>query len=474
MPVKSLLFFFAIITLSGCNGSTQKFPDKTTWEGKLGNIRLILKISADSITGKRTAVFDSPDQASYGISISKLSISKDSLIAFSAALSQGFSGAFNADQTKAQGNWSYNGSKMPIVLTKVANKPDPKRPQTPKAPFPYIIEDVIFYNKTKSMQFGATLTIPDLKKDYPAVVMITGSGPLDRDETGCGHKLFWVIADYLSRHGIAVLRVDDRGVGKSTGNYIGATSPVFASDVLIAVDYLKNQVGINAKKIGLIGHSEGGLIGSIAATQSKDIAFLVSLAGVGIKGSEIILSQGRAAYKKAGLTDAELLRIDTLGRMMFRLSEEHKEMDILQPAFKKEMKAWLARQPEAFLLKAGFKGPDADKINEIRASTIFNPWMRYFIVYDPADFLPKIKIPVLALNGEKDVQVYAKENLAGFNKYLTQAGNQNFKTVSFPGLNHLFQHAGTGEINEYYEIEETISPEVLAVMANWINGLSPD
>ncbi len=462
------IFFFALLS---CKGEGQELPAKTTWEGKLGAIRLILKISEDSISKKKTAVFDSPDQAAYDIPVSRLTVSKDSLTAFSAALAQGFSGAFNADQTKIEGNWNYNGKQAPMVLTRVANKAALKRPQTPKAPFPYIAQDVIFYNKAKSVQYGATLTVPDLKKKYPAVVMITGSGQLDRDETAFGHKLFWVIADYLSRHGIAVLRVDDRGIGKSTGNFPESTSPVFASDVLVAVDYLKNQPGIDPKKIGLIGHSEGGVIGPIAITQSKDIAFLVSMAGLGVKGSDIMMSQSRAAYKKVGLTDAELLRIDTLNQIMFRLSGQYKEMDALRPEFKKEMKAWLSRQPEDFLKRTGLKGPSADQIIEGKAAAFFSTWMRYFLVYDPADFLPKVKIPVLAINGEKDQQVYAKENLDGFKKYLTQAGNKNFKTIAFPNLNHFFQHATTGDASEYAEIEETISPEVLKTMADWINGL---
>jgi pimeloyl-ACP methyl ester carboxylesterase len=477
MSVKRTLLIFSVLAATRCSSpaqtnhtqtTAQTLPPKTIWEGKIGAVRLILRISEDSITKQKTAVFDSPDQNAIGIAVSSLKVSNDSLVAFSKVIGQGFRGAFNADKSKAEGQWSYNGNKALMVLTRVSHITAPNRPQTPKAPFPYVQQDGIFYNKDKSLQYGYTLTIPDLKKDYPAVVMITGSGQLDRDETAFGHKIFWVIADHLSRNGIAVLRIDDRGIGKSTGNFGASTSADFAQDVLVAVDYLKNQIGIDTKKIGLIGHSEGGVIGPMAITQSKDIAFMVSMAGVGIKGSEIMFSQGREGYKKLGLKEEELLRIDTLNRMMFTLSEEYKERSALNTAFKQQMTGWLSRQPEEFLLKAGLKGPNADIIIRAKMSAMFSTWMRYFLTYDPAQYLGKITIPVLVLNGEKDKQVFAKENLAGFDKYLAQAGNKHYKTIAFPGLNHFFQHAATGEVNEYATIEETISPEVLDTITRWI------
>lgn len=480
MSVKRTLLIFSVLATTQCSlsgqtnhtrTSIQDLPDKTTWEGKIGAIRLILKITEDSITKQKTAVFDSPDQGASGIEVSILKISNDSLIAYSKVIGQGFAGVFNADKTKIEGSWSYNGNKAPMALARVANIIPPRRPQTPKAPFPYIQQDGVFYNKDKSLQYGYTLTVPDLKKDYPAVVMITGSGQLDRDETAFGHKIFWVIADHLSRNGIAVLRIDDRGIGKSTGNFGASTSADFAQDVLVAVDYLKSQTGIDTRKIGLIGHSEGGVIGPMAIAQSTDISFMVSMAGVGIKGSEIMFSQGRAGYKKLGMEEEELLRIDTLNRMMFNLSEQYKESSALNAAFKQQMTEWLSRQPEGFLQKTGFKGPNADIVIGGRMSAMFSPWMRYFLTYDPAQYLSKITIPVLALNGEKDQQVYAKENLTGFDKYLSQAGNKNYKTIAFPELNHFFQHATTGEVNEYASIEETISPEVLETITKWIKAL---
>src|SRR5690606_22641537 len=172
--------------------------------------------------------------------------------AFSSQIGGGFSGAFNADKTEIIGEWKQGGGTLPLVLKKVDQLTELKRPQTPKAPFPYLEEKVIYYNSDKSIQYGATLTLPDTNKNVPAVILITGSGQQDRDETLFGHKPFWVIADHLSRNGIAVLRVDDRGVGETTGDIKNATSADFANDVLVGIEYLKSRKEVNGKRIGLI------------------------------------------------------------------------------------------------------------------------------------------------------------------------------------------------------------------------------
>src|SRR5690606_38157869 len=232
--------------------------------------------------------------------------------AFSSQIGGGFSGAFNADKTEIIGEWKQGGGTLPLILKRVENEVELKRPQTPKAPFPYLEEKVIYYNSDKSIQYGATLTLPDTNKNVPAVILITGSGQQDRDETLFGHKPFWVIADYLSRNGIAVLRVDDRGVGETTGEVMNATSLDFAADVLVGIEYLKTHKGIDVKKIGLIGHSEGGVIAPLAAVQSKDVAFIVSLAGLGITGKELVRKQLSDSYKRMGLGVEEIVSLDSL------------------------------------------------------------------------------------------------------------------------------------------------------------------
>ncbi|MGO1242841.1 MAG: alpha/beta hydrolase family protein [Sphingobacterium sp.] len=450
--------------------SAQDFSKETIWQGKLNNIRLVLKISNDSITNQNTAVFDSPDQGAMGLQVSDLTITKDSVIALSAQIGGGFFGAFNADRTELVGEWKQGGT-MPLVLKRVEKEIEVKRPQTPKAPFPYQEEKVIYHNHDKSIQYGATLTFPDTNQSTAAVILISGSGQQDRDETLFGHKPFWVIADYLSRNGIAVLRVDDRGVGETTGEVMSATSMDFADDVLVGIEYLKAHKGINIKKIGLIGHSEGGVIAPLAAMKSEDIAFIISLAGVGVKGMELMQKQIHQGNVQLGLNAEEINKVDTLVRMIIDLSDRYTDKKQLQAAFAKSMQEWLDNQPEPLLVKLGYKGPNADKNIDQMAGRFFMPWMRFFLKYDPSTTLGKIKIPVLALNGEKDTQVSAKENLAGFNKLLTKAGNKNFKTMALPNLNHFFQHAETGDMSEYATIEETISPEVLSIMENWIKDL---
>lgn len=451
--------------------SAQSLPARTTWEGKLGAIRIILKINEDSTTKQQSAVFDSPDQGAFSLKVSSLKISADSVLAFSSVINGGFSGAFNPSKTELTGSWK-QGESVPLTLKRVENHADYKRPQTPKSPFPYTEEQVIYHNTDRSIQYGATLTVPKTEKAVPVVILITGSGQQDRDETIFNHKPFWVLADHLSRNGIAVLRVDDRGIGQTTGEVATATSADFAKDVLAGIDFLKNHKGINPKRIGLIGHSEGGIIAPLAANQSKDVAFIVSMAGVGMSGMELWNAQSRTGFVKAGFNEDELKHMDELFNTMFEISKKYTDMNEIRRAFEPAFAVWKKQQSAEFLTKAGMSGPDADSRVRALAARFFSPWMRYLVSYDPAPVLSKITVPVLALNGEKDIQVLAKPNLEGFKKYLTQAGNKHFKTIVFPGLNHLFQHADTGEISEYIAIEETISPEVLKVITDWIREIN--
>jgi pimeloyl-ACP methyl ester carboxylesterase len=469
--IQNFILAFLFVMASPGTATTQNLPARTTWEGKLGAIRIILKINEDSTMKLRSAVFDSPDQGAFSLKVSSLKISVDSISAYSAAIGGGFYGAFNPSKTELTGQWKQGGA-APLTLKRVENKPDFRRPQMPVGPFPYPEEQVIYHNADRSIQYGATLTIPKAEKLVPAVILITGSGSQDRDETIFGHKPFWVLADYLSRNGIAVLRVDDRGIGQTTGEVANATSADFAKDVLAGIDFLKNHKGIDPKRIGLIGHSEGGIIAPLAANQSKDVAFIVSMAGVGMSGMELWNAQSRTGFVKAGFNEDDLKHMERLFYMMFDISKKYDDMGDIGRAFEPAFAAWKKQQSAEFLTKAGMSGPDADDRVRALAARFYSPWMRYLVSYDPAPVLSKITIPVLALNGEKDIQVLAKPNLEGFKKYLTQAGNKHFKTIIFPGLNHLFQHADTGEISEYIAIEETISPEVLKVITDWIRKVS--
>jgi pimeloyl-ACP methyl ester carboxylesterase len=474
MTLKRLIILSALLFIGAAKLSAQNLPVKTTWEGTMLNIRIILRLSEDSLTREKTAAFDVPQQGAIGLKASKFTVTNDSISVLIAAMQVNYSAAFNADKTEMTGIWKQGAAKVSLLLKRVANADITyKRPQTPKAPFLYQEEKVIYHNKDKSIQYGATLTIPNNAQNVPAVIMITGSGQEDRDEAIFGHKPFWVIADYLTRNGIAVLRVDDRGVGESTGDVINATSADFANDVLVGIDYLKAHKGIDVKNIGLIGHSEGGVIAPMVANQSADVAFIVSMAGVGVKGIDIGMSQLKDAYQPLGFTADESNRIEAFYKEIMAIAVSDLRGEELKKTVNSYITKWVADQPESFLKKARFAGPDAAANVSKTMERLFSPWMRYFLRYDPAATLTKIKIPVLALNGGKDVQVRAKENLEGFSTQLTRAGNKNFKTVLFPNLNHLFQNAKTGAITEYVDIEETVSPEVLDVMTKWILSLKP-
>lgn len=469
-----LITIIALLFVSLTQSFAQNLPVKTTWEGTAANIKIILKISEDSLTRQKTAAFDVPQQGGFGLKVSKITLTNDSVIVLIAGMQVNYSAAFNADKTEMKGIWKQGAAAVPLTLKRTANTiTSYNRPQTPKAPFPYQEEKVIYYNKDKSIQYGATLTIPNNARNVPAVIMITGSGQEDRDETIFEHKPFWVIADHLSRNGIAVLRVDDRGVGQTTGDVNNATSADFAKDVLVGIDYLKAHKGINIKNIGLIGHSEGGMIAPMVANQSTDVAFIVSMAGVGVKGIDIGLRQLKDGYAPLNLTGEEYERVETFNKGIMGIAVSDLTGEELKKAVNAFITRWIAEQPEPFLKRIGFTGEGVVENLNKAMGRFFSPWMRYFLRYDPATTLTKIKIPVLALNGGKDVQVRAKENLEGFDKLLTQAGNKNFKTVLLPNLNHLFQNAITGAGTEYINIEETISPEVLDIITKWILELKP-
>jgi pimeloyl-ACP methyl ester carboxylesterase len=317
---------------------------------------------------------------------------------------------------------------------------------------------VEYINPTSGLKLAGTLTIPETEKRAPAVILISGSGAQDRDETIFEHKPFWVLADFLTRNGIAVLRVDDRGVGSSEGNIQDVTSEDFAEDVSTGIEFLKNKVGIDHTKIGLIGHSEGGLIAPIVANKRDDVSFLVLLAGPGIRGEEILYQQNEMALKAAGMNDDVIQQNYKLQETIFNIVlteiDSAKRMDRLQRTYTGGMYPMMNEERK--------------KAIDSRVDAVNTPWFRFFLTYDPYPALSEIKIPVLALNGDKDVQVPAETNLTAIENALTEAENKNFKILKLENINHLLQTANTGAISEYGEIEETISPKVLEIIKDWI------
>jgi len=326
-----------------------------------------------------------------------------------------------------------------------------KRPQNPVKPYPYRDEDVSYENKVQNVTLAATLTIPQGKGPFPGVLLITGSGPQDRDESLMQHKPFLILSDYLTRHGIVVLRADDRGTAKSTGVFATATTADFATDVEAGIAYLKTRAEVDPHKIGLIGHSEGGVIAPMVAARNKDVAFIVMMAGTGVPGDEILVAQGEAIAVASGKAPDEAAKDAVKKREMLKLVETEKDEAVLEKELKEKMAGDV---PEA---QAGFA-----------VKQLTSPWFRYFLAYDPATALRKVTCPVLAINGSLDKQVLPSQNLPPIRKALEEAGNKHFEIDELPGLNHLFQTAKTGSPAEYAQIEETMSPVALEKMSGWI------
>lgn len=433
---------------------------QTFYEGKLAAFKFGLQID----TVQKTALLYIPEQGLFPYAVKNPVFRNDSLVAELKAFGVLLSGKISAEMF--DGQWKQNGFPAPVKLSKVAEFSFMKRPQQPVGPFVYRAQNVQFYNADRSIRFGGTLTLPKGKGPFTTAVLISGSGQEDRDETIFGHKPFWVIADYLARQGIAVLRTDDRGVGETTGD-IG-TSADYAQDVLAALAYLKTRPEINKKKMGLIGHSEGGLIAPLVAVQSKDVAFIVSLAGLGVNGTELLLQQNDDVLKQSGMSAEVRGHYKELNALIYSKSASLTPNDDIGDSLKKAVLTWAQKQPAGRLGQMGFAGDFGKKQLEKTALSVNNKWFRYFLAYDPAPTLAQIKIPVLALNGSADVQVAAVQNLAGFEKGLTAAGNKNFKTVSLPGLNHLFQKCQKCTATEYGLLEETFSVEALQLVGDWL------
>jgi fermentation-respiration switch protein FrsA (DUF1100 family) len=400
-----------------------------------------------------TATLDSPDQGQKGLPAKSVTRDGVNLKIEATAIGAIFEGKIAADLSSVDGTLTQMGSPHPLLLKRVKDQADLelKRPQNPVRPYPYRDEEVIYDNKLQNVTLAATFTIPQGKGPFPAVVLITGSGPQDRDETLLGHKPFLVLSDYLTRHGIAVLRADDRGTAKSTGDFKTGTTADFATDTEAGIAYLKARPEVDPHKIGLIGHSEGAVIAPLIAARNKDVAFLVMMAGTGVPGDQILVAQGEAIQVAAGEDPAQAAKEAAKEHEMLTLAETEKDAATLEKELREKMEGDV---PEAQI--------------GIQIKQITSPWFRYFLTYDPATALRKVTCAVLVLNGELDKQVLPQQNLPPIRKALQEGGNEHFEIDELPGLNHLFQTAKTGSLAEYAQIEETMSPIALDKMSSWI------
>ena len=350
------------------------------------------------------------------------------------------------------------------MLQRVDQLPRPNRPQEPKPPFPYAEEQVAYENSEAEIKLAGTLTLPRAAGPHPAVLLITGSGPQDRDEALAGHRPFFIIADYLARRGIAVLRVDDRGVGGSTGKTLESTSEDFAGDVLAGIAFLKSRKEIDPKHIGLVGHSEGGLVAPMAAAHSHDVAFLVLIAGPGVDGEKVIRKQGELIGKAIGVPPDIAALNSELVTAALAIVKSEKDNAAAEKKIKDEVSRRLAALPPE---KRNAAKPLMAAV-DAQMRFMVTRWFRAFLTYEPREFLTKLSVPVLAMNGSLDLQVSAAQNLPAITEALEAGGNQDYTIAKLPGLNHLFQPAKTGSPAEYSQIEETISPLALETMGDWI------
>lgn len=459
-----LLFVFSIFTLYAqdnekLNGS---------WLGVLKvssvELRIVFNVSEND-DGSLKALLDSPDQGAYDIPVEAVTF-EDDYVKFNIPAIAGFFEG-NIGQDSITGTWNQAGSSFPIVLRKTESVEPPKRPQEPKPPFPYNEEDVSYENKKAGLTLAGTFTYPREGNSFPTVILISGSGPQNRNEELLGHKPFFVLADHLTRSGIAVLRFDDRGVGESTGDFSFATTEDFATDVLAGVEFLKTRQEVDKNNIGLIGHSEGGLIAPLASIDSDEVDFIILMAGPGITGKEILSMQTELIMRANGTEESKIEKEIKLLEQAYNISLTEKDDSVAKEKLREIFDEDYSKLTEEEKSQMG----DPEIYFNSQVNIILSPWFRFFLKYDPYPVLKKVRVPVLAIIGEKDLQVPPKENLKMIERAMKEGGNKNYLIEELQGLNHLFQTAETGSPNEYAKIEETMSPYALNTISDWIKKI---
>jgi|UPI0004851E11 fermentation-respiration switch protein FrsA (DUF1100 family) len=458
--------FFTLIFAFGAISTVFSQNITGTWNGilKVQGMQLSLVFNIKKTENGFSSTMDSPDQKAFGIPVTTTNFENSKLAIAIANAGIGYEGVLGTDGIII-GTFKQSGQSFPMNLSKEkVEKELIKRPQLPQKPYSYYTEDVIFENKLANINLAGTLSLPTKEGFFPAVILISGSGAQNRDEELLGHKPFLVLADYLTKNGIAVLRFDDRGTAMSKGDFKTATTLDFSTDVEAALQYLQTRKEIDQKKIGLIGHSEGGIIAPMVANKSKNVSFIILLAGTGIPGDELLLLQQELIGKASGISEEDLKKSKIINTKAFEIVKKVTNSDQL----KKDLTELISKS-----IKADPDNKIPDGISEsdyiaMQVNEITSPWMQFFIKYNPALALEKVKYPVLALNGDKDLQVPSKVNLEAINKALVKGGNKKVTIKELPNLNHLFQECKTGSPEEYSEIEQTFSPSALTEILSWI------
>jgi pimeloyl-ACP methyl ester carboxylesterase len=439
-----------------------------TWQGQLDiqGMKLGLVLHLEPAGSGYTARMDSPDQGAYGIPVPEVRYEAPALALAVPALGVRYEGSLEADGRMA-GTFRQGGLSLPLVLVRAtAPVAGPLRPQEPKPPFPYREEDVRIPQAVQGFELAGTLTIPNGEGPFPAVVLVSGSGPQDRNQEILGHKPFLLLADQLVRRGIAVLRYDDRGVGASGGDFSKATSLDLSHDAEAAWRYLRQRPEADPKRVGILGHSEGGLIAPMVAAREPEVGFVISLAGPGVDGSTLLLMQNEAIGRASGMGEEALAAARRINEGAYRISREESVPEQREQRLREYFDGMIGEG-----LIPIPPGVDRKAVIDPMIAELTLPWIIHFLREDPAVSWRSVRCPVLAVNGDLDLQVPAEANLEAIAAALKAGGNGRFTAERLPGLNHLFQQAQTGLPTEYGRLEQTMDPALPGRVSDWILSL---
>ena len=461
---KGMAFVLMLISFNASIAQPDVSGKYVAWNSDTSTV-VILRLTKDST--HYTCRYDLPLAKIMNASAKNVKLNGDTLnVYFTQPISATFSTQVASNGSLQNTVWKQTGRSFPLTVKPLV------RPQTPGPAVPYLADSVEYDNADKTVHLGATLTRPSSTgKKFPVAILITGSGPEDRDENIFEHRPFAVIADYLTRQGMAVLRVDDRSQGKSKGPVLKATTADFAQDVLTSLAWLKTQSYIDTTAIGMIGHSEGGMISAMAYEQWPHFAFIISLGGTGVPGATILLHQQTDPIK--GLVNQSAFdAYYQLTKQTFATLHQYQDNDSLVAIhLASGFDTWKQQQPDSIATALNTKNMTGVIYASLVKPEYTNAWLKYFINTDPGPYWEKVKCPVLALNGSKDTQVDAAENTTAIVKAVSSNGNKKVTDVVFPGLNHLFQPAQSGQLAEYAIIEQTCSPQMLVAMGKWLKPI---